>query len=102
MNRREKLKEILDNLEIHPYLLGYKFLITAVNLYMDNGMRLKCIYVTIARLYDTTVSRVERNLRTTFEKNEELIKQYFNVNYKISTGKLLSLIAREIDESEKV
>ena len=100
MNKR-KLEDILDKLQIKINLFGYKYWITAVELYFkDNTVGMWKICKEIAKKYNTTPSRVDRALRHARERKEEIIQRYFNVNYDIDNSAFLALLAREMEREE--
>lgn len=100
MNKR-KLEDILDELQIKINLFGYKYWITAVELYLkDNTIGMGEICKEIAKRYNTTTSRVDRALRHARERKEETIQRYFNVNYDIDNSVFLALLAREMEREE--
>lgn len=94
---KRKLENILNELNIAVDNLGYTYLLTAVELYLNSRTgNLTEIYEEIARRYKTRYSRVERAIRHEIGKNENKIKQFFNVDYDITNRRLLALLAREI------
>ncbi len=100
MNKR-KLEDILDELQIKVSLLGYKYWITAVELYLENKtIKMMKLCREIAKKYNTTGSRVERALRHAIEDKEETIQRYFNVSYDIDNSAFLALLAREMEREE--
>lgn len=95
---KRKLENLLDELQIKINLLGHKYWITAVEIYLkDNSIKMAKLCREIAKKYNTTGSRVERALRNTREYGEETIQTYFNVSYKIDNSTLLALLAREME-----
>lgn len=100
MNKR-KLEDILDELQIKVSLLGYKYWITAVELYLENKtIKMMKLCREIAKKYNTTGSRIERALRHAIEDKEETIQRYFNVKYDIDNSAFLALLAREMEREE--
>ena len=92
---------ILDELQIKVSLLGYKYWITAVELYLENKtIKMMKLCREIAKKYNTTGSRVERALRHAIEDKEETIQRYFNVSYDIDNSAFLALLAREMEREE--
>ncbi len=100
MNKR-KLEDLLDNLQIKANLLGYKYWITAVEIYLkDNAIRITELYKQVAEKHNTTASRTERALRHAHESKEEIVQDYFNVNYSIDNSAFLALLTREMEREE--
>lgn len=99
--KKRKIEDLLDELKIKPNFLGYHFWITALEISTEQTTKgISEIYEEIARKYNTTKSKVERNLRHTYEDKKEMIQKYFNVSYKINNSTLLALMTREIERRE--
>ncbi|MCL2310874.1 MAG: hypothetical protein FWC41_00085 [Firmicutes bacterium] len=68
---KQKVTDILDDLEINPKLQGYHFLREAIILIVQDVQYLqritKVLYPTIAKNYNSTGSRVERSIRHAIE-----------------------------------
>ena len=95
-----KLKEL--NFKITN--IGYDYWIIAIEWYCKSHYRysvrtiqMEDIYCYIAEFFNTTRSRVERNMRTMFTLNKKEIEKKYN--YKnITNKKLLYLIGMEVYE----
>lgn len=97
MNKR-KLENILDKLNVSVDNLGYTYLINAVEIYLKSRTNnITEIYKEVAERYETKYLRVERAIRHEMDKNEDKIKQYFNVDYDITNRRLLALLTREME-----
>lgn len=94
---KRKLENILDKLNIRLNLSGYRYWITAVEIYSKNKIRITELYKEIAKVHNTTAVRVERALRHTIEDKKEAIQKYFNVEYKIYNSAFLALLTREME-----
>jgi len=64
----KKIYDLLKELGIHRTYKGYYYVAEAVRLVMQDASLLlyisKSLYPAVARVYDTTISCVERNIRT--------------------------------------
>lgn len=98
---KRQIEDLLDELKMKPNFLGYHFWITAIEIYAEHKTKGMCgTYEEVAKKYNTTKSRVDRNLRHTYEDKKEMIQKYFNVSYKIDNSTLLALMTREIERRE--
>lgn len=66
-----KTAHILKKLGVPPHIKGYKYIIAAVDLILEDEKHLygvtKTLYPAIARKFETTSSRVERAIRHAVE-----------------------------------
>lgn len=100
MNKR-KLENILDQLNISVDNLGYTYLIATVEIYLKSKINnITEIYKEVAEAYASKYSRIERAIRHEIDKNEDKIKQFFNVDYDITNRRFLALLAREMEREE--
>lgn len=98
---KRKLENILDKLNIPVDNLGYVYLITAVEIYLKSKTNnITETYKEIAKQHKTKYSRVERAIRHEIDKNEDRIKQFFNVDYDITNRRFLALLTREMEREE--
>ena len=92
--------EVFNALHIKIDLSGYWYWIEAVKYVIENNKTsysmTKEIYIHVAEEFKTTSTRVERALRTTHCNTQEIIQQYFGVNYKIDNSALLALIVDKV------
>lgn len=98
-----KSKELLNQLGILPIYKGYEQLILAIYYYINRNKEYdfnmnEDIYEKVAEKADSTTMRVERCLRTIFQKNANEIKKYFKVKSKITNKLALILISNEVEE----
>ena len=65
---KQKIQVLLNTTGVFSHYCGYRYFISAVELALEDPTRLQCIhkeiYVTVASEFSTTVSSVERNIRT--------------------------------------
>lgn len=96
-------KQLLKNIGLKTYTLGYKYWITALIISVqfqimphchNNGFKMYDLYSFIGKKYDTTVSRVERAMR--YAQKSLDLKKYFGVSYSMSNTALLFLLKEEI------
>ena len=100
MIKRRLIENLLDKLGVQINQLGYKYLICAVELKVENGdINIGKIYRQIANEYKKKVTSVERAIRYVRLNVEDRTKEIFNVNYKIDNGNFIALLAREIERN---
>ena len=68
-----RIKTLLLKIGVDPSLLGYNYLVEAIKIcYADNNVlyrgMTKILYPEVAKIFDTTPSRVERAMRHSIEK----------------------------------
>lgn len=96
--KKIEIENLLDKFNISVDILGYKYLIKAIEIYTkEANIKIAAIYGQVAKEYNSTACRVERAIRHSIESNEERIKQYFKVDYKITNKRFLSLVVREME-----
>ena len=100
-----KIKQTLKELGIMPNVKGYHYLATGIELCInefntrgrvDSWM---WIYAKIAKVYDTTVARVERCIRTAIEKATQT-ELYQKVILESINSAFIALVAEYIMEEE--
>lgn len=96
-NVEDIINDILKEIGTPPHLIGYKYLLRAVDLVHKDDEYLravtKCLYPDIAKEYGTTASRVERAIRhameTTFDRGDmDNILSVFGNTFSANRGKL--------------
>lgn len=98
---RREIEDILDELQVNVKLLGYKYWISAVEICLEAPyISMSKLYKQVAEKHNTTSSRVERALRSTYQDNVEIIQKYFNVRYNIDNSTVLKLLAREVERKQ--
>ena len=96
------IENLLDKIGIHINQLGYKYLTYAIELKLENSdIRVLEMYKKIADKYNTTSVRVERAIRHARQSAENRIERIFDVEYKIYSGDLIALLAREVKRKEE-
>ena len=99
---KSEIKELLNKLGIKINVKGYWFWITAIEYKAEHeDANMSELYNEVAKLHNTTHSRVERALRHSYEDVKEDLKEYFNINYDINNSAFL-LLALEDIRKEKV
>lgn len=67
MSISTKITELMRKLGIKPNLLGWRYIQSAVNMVIEDPMAIDCVtkvlYPTLAKIHNTTASRVERAIR---------------------------------------
>ena len=97
------LHRLIHSLGIHSTLLGYHFLVYAVQLTVQDNTYLlgvtKRLYPEIARHFHTNVSSVDRNLRTALcilwdRGNRQLLQELagYEIFYRPSNGELIDIL----------
>lgn len=87
-------KHILHGLRINSRYSGYHYIVYAIGLMEKDEFCIDCItkslYVDIAKHYKTSISCVERNIRTVIEAiwsseviDQRLVMSIFGIHYKI-------------------
>ena len=70
----EKLKKYLKSQGIMPNLRGYHYALTAIeiirNTKIKTDIKMMKLYAAVAEQYETTVDRVERNIRHLITRTE--------------------------------
>jgi len=98
---KRKLENILDELQIKVNVKGYKYWIEAVEIKSNNKeIKMGALYNKIGKRHNATYSRVERALRVAYKKKEDIIKEYFTIDYSINNAVFLELLVREMERSK--
>lgn len=96
------IKELLNKLGVRINIKGYWLWITAIEYKAEHeNASMAELYIEVAKLHNTTSSRVERALRHAYEYIRKDVEQYFNINYSINNSTFL-LLALEDIRKEKV
>lgn len=95
-----RIKKILYELNIKRHLIGYEFWIQAIEYMLKSNTAdfsmTKEIYVGLAEKNNVTPSKIEKGMRDLIKDSENIIKDYFNVTYKITNSSFLALITDKI------
>lgn len=98
--KKRLIENLLDKVGIHINQLGYKYLIYAVELKIENyDIKVGEIYRKVADKYNTKATCTERAIRHARLSVENKIEKIFDVNYKIDNGNLIALLAREVERN---
>lgn len=108
MNRKDIIIDYLNSLEISPKYKGYDYLIYGLELLLEREELLLCLskglYYEIAKNFDSTVSNVERNIRTIkqnlWEKDKDCII-FKDIAYYPTNGEFIDSIFYQIEEKIK-
>lgn len=98
--KKRLIENLLDNMGVHINQKGYKYLLYAVELKLENNDIGICkIYNNIANKYNTTETGVEKAIRHARKSAENKAEEVFNVNYKIDNSKFIALLVREAERN---
>jgi len=110
MRNEQKLDQILLDLGHDDFNTGTKYLRVAAMVW-DGAALTKELYPTLARVYGTTPSRIERNIRHSIEKawhraDWQMQEKYFGSSVNPRTGKptngeYIARLARLIEVDEE-
>lgn len=91
--------KILDELGMNPANKGYTYWEEAINFKNDNYFDIKIIdiYEKIAKKYNTTSIKVEKNMRYSRQKIKN-INEKMEVNFDIDNRTFLALLIKKIGE----
>ena len=96
---KDKICYTLKELSIPPHLLGFNYLVVAIEMVREDHSLLhavtKELYPAIAEKYNTTGSRVERAMRNAIDwcfdnSTPELIKSVFGNTVNMHSGKVVN------------
>ncbi len=72
---KKEITKVLRSLAVPPHILGYEYLRTAIELCIEDSTLIhkvtKELYPQVAKLYQTTSSRVERAIRHAIEISQQ-------------------------------
>ncbi len=94
---KSEIKELLNKLGIRINIKGYWFWITAIEYKAEHeDVNMLELYDKVAKLHNTTRSRVERALRHAYEYVKGDLQKYFKINYTINNSTFLLLALEDI------
>lgn len=98
MNEIEQIKQELLKLNFNVNSKGILYWIKAIEIIKEYPLKLKMteIYEDIAKIYNTTYSRVERGMRTAIEPAKKNIQNEYGYYKKICNSTFLELIRFKI------
>ena len=98
MKKYNEISKILLNLQFNVSSKGFYYWITAINLYRKNYYKyddtIEKIYNDVAKIHNTTRTRVERAMRTARTPATEQIQKQFNYYNKLTNKTVLELLTR--------
>lgn len=90
------MKEYLLKLGFKVDSIGFEYWLKAIKLYKENywryGFTMEFIYYEVAKLCNSTRSRVERAMRTASMQAKDNIRKVYNYDFKITNKTILQLI----------
>ena len=106
---KKNITKLMKELGFPPHIKGYEYIRSAIILVLEDpkkiNMLTKVLYPSIAKIYDTTPSRVERAIRNAIEiaferGNTEVIYELFGYTIRQDKGKPTNLefIATIVDK----
>lgn len=91
--------KVLKEIDVCPDWLGFKYIITAIKLMINNkndNFKIGEIYKDVAKKHRTTYSKVERNIRYTKENIKINLNQYFETKHKVTNSSFLYFIKNKV------
>ena len=93
------IEDVLDNAGLIVGLTGYRYFKKAVSLRKENEkITMEQIYEIIGKEENKNPHAVERQIRTVWQTSQKDIAEYFNVEYRLTTRKVLALLTREVEK----
>lgn len=97
----KEIKELLNKLGIKINIKGYWFWITAIEYKAEhNDVSMSELYNEVAKMNNTTSSRVERALRHAYTSVKKDIEEFFDIKYKINNSSFLLLMLEELEKGK--
>lgn len=100
------ISKILLKLQFNVSSIGFNYWATAIMLYRKNYYKynntIEQVYYDVARIYNTTRTRVERAMRTAKATAIEQIQKQYNYYNKLTNKTVLELLIRNSLFIEKV
>ena len=102
----DTIPKLLLKLQFNVYSIGFNYWITAIMKYRKNyfkyNNRIEQVYHDVAKIHNTTRTRVERVMRTARTPATEQIQKQFNYYNKLTNKTVLELLTRNALFIEKV
>ena len=96
-----EIKELLNKLGIRINVKGYWFWITAIQYKSGHeNVSMSKLYNEVAKIHNTTASRVERALRHAYGYIRKDVEQYFNIKYALNNSTFLLLMLEELKKEK--
>ena len=100
------IPNLLLKLQFNITSIGFNYWITAINLYRTNyyiyNNTIEQVYQDVAKIHNTTRTRVERAMRTAKATATEQIQKQFNYYNKLTNKTVLELLTCNALFTEKV
>lgn len=100
------INKLLLKLQFNVSTIGFHYWATAINLYRTNyyiyNNTIEQVYYDVAKIHNTTITRVERAMRTAKATATEQIQKQFNYYNKLTNKTVLELLTRYALFIEKV
>ena len=100
------INKLLLKLQFNVSSIGFHYWATAINLYRTNyyiyNNTIEEVYYDVAKIHNTTRTRVERAMRTAKATATEQIQKQFNYYNKLTNKTVLELLTRYALFIEKV
>ena len=94
----DTIPKLLLKLQFNVSSIGFNYWITAINLYRTNYYKynniIEQVYYDVAKIHNTTRTRVERSMRTAKATATEQIQKQFNYYNKLTNKTVLELLTR--------
>ena len=91
------ITKLLLKLQFNVSCIGFNYWVTAIRLYRKNYYKynntIEHVYHDVARIHNTTRTRVERTMRTAKATATEQIQKQFNYYNKLSNKTVLELLS---------
>ena len=98
MKKYNEISKLLLNLQFNVSSKGFYYWITAIKLYRKNyynyNNTIEKVYNDVAKIHNTTRTRVERAMRTAKATATEQIQKQFNYYNKLTNKTVLELLTR--------
>lgn len=98
--------KLLLKLQFNVSSIGFNYWVTAIRLYRKNYYKynntIEQVYHDVARIHNTTRTRVERSMRTAKATATEQIQKQFNYYNKLSNKTVLELLSCNVLFIEKI
>lgn len=100
------INKLLLKLQFNVSSIGFHYWATAINLYRTNyyiyNNTIEEVYYDVAKIHNTTITRVEKAMRTAKATATEQIQKQFNYYNKLTNKTVLELLTRYALFIEKV
>ena len=100
------INKILLKLQFNVTSIGFKYWITAIQQYRKNYYKynntIEQVYQDVAKIHNTTRTRIERAMRTAKATATEQIQRQFNYYNKLTNKTVLELLTRNALFIEKI